>query len=255
VLKIGFLAGEKKSRMIFMPEGLTRTLIKPLKMWIEKHGGEIKLQETVREIFVKENAVEKIITGKDIYKGFDAVVSALPFKPLSILLDASQLQQNSLFKSVQRFHANAILNFHFWYRGRLTDEKILAVPGRVSQWLFVQKENDNLIHYTIVISGANDLLSKSKEEMVETFFAELTDLFPGFRVSRVHKHYLAIEKNATLSGSPGTEKERPGAKTPIVNLFLAGDWTATGLPATMESAVKSGRLAAELVLETFKNGK
>ncbi|HDL17873.1 MAG TPA: FAD-dependent oxidoreductase [Bacteroidetes bacterium] len=249
VLKIGFLAGGKNSRMIFIPEGLTRTLIEPLKIWIEKNGGKIKLQETVRKIIVRENSVREIITGKSKYDGFDTVVCALPFHSLSVLLDASQWRQNSLFKSVQTFHANVIMNFHFWYRGRLTDEKFLAIPGRVSQWLFMQKENDGFIHHTIVVSGANDLLSKSKKEMVEIVFAELTGLFPGFRAGSVQKYYITVEKNATLAVYPGIEKKRPGAKTSIANLFLAGDWTATGLPATMESAVKSGRLAAESVLE------
>ncbi len=153
---------------------------------------------------------------------------------------------------IKKFKSGAIINFHFWYQGKLMNEFFAALQNLNSQWLFANRINKNTIHYTIVVSGADNLLSESKEKIIETFFSDLKATFPRFKPENVEHFSLTIEKNATLMCMPTIENKRPDTGPYLDNLFLAGDWSQTGLPPTMESAVLSGKLAAERVADIYK---
>jgi zeta-carotene desaturase len=100
-----------------------------------------------------------------------------------------------------------------------------------------------------VVSASDELIGKSRQEVIELALAELREFLPGVGRAQLIKGHVVKEPRATFRARPGLEAKRPGAVTPIGNLFLAGDWTKSGWPATMEGAVRSGYLAAEAVSE------
>jgi uncharacterized protein with NAD-binding domain and iron-sulfur cluster len=103
----------------------------------------------------------------------------------------------------------------------------------------------------LLVSASKALVQKSREEILELATRELAEFFPAAREAKVVKAAVIKEVYATYSIVPGLDKYRPGSKTAWPRIFLAGDWTATGWPATMEGAVRSGYLAAEAITETL----
>ena len=244
ILKIGFLSGKENSRMIFFPEGLTGTLINPALEWLKERGCKIEYRHKVESLHISNNRIKEVKTSRTSYDSFDCLICALPFGSLKELLIRSDLLVRSNLNRIKNFKSGAIINFHFWYQGKLMDEPFAAFQNLTHQWLFVNRTIKNTTHYTIVVSGAENLLSQSKQKIIETFFSDLKVTFPRFNPENVEHFSLATEKNATLICTPNVEKERPDTGPYLSNLFLAGDWTQTGLPPTMESAALSGKLAA-----------
>ena len=103
-------------------------------------------------------------------------------------------------------------------------------------------------YYQVVVSASRELAGRDRDAVVEQVRCELAEVFPDARAARLLGAQVVTEKEAVFSVVPGVDRLRPPQRTPIANLMLAGDWTATGWPATMEAAVRSGRLAAEAVL-------
>ena len=102
----------------------------------------------------------------------------------------------------------------------------------------------------VVISASYDLVPRSRQEIIEMVRKEIEMVLPDARTARMTKATVVKETAATFSPVPGVDRWRPEARGPIGQLFLAGDWTRTGWPATMESAVRSGYLAAQAVLNS-----
>jgi uncharacterized protein with NAD-binding domain and iron-sulfur cluster len=102
-----------------------------------------------------------------------------------------------------------------------------------------------------VISASYDLVPKSRQEIIDLCVRELADVLPATRRAKLVKATVVEEVNATFSPAVGVDRYRPGQQSPVKNLILAGDWTRTGWPSTMEGAVRSGYLGAEAVLAGF----
>ena len=112
---------------------------------------------------------------------------------------------------------------------------------RTMQWLFRKSET----YLQCVVSASRDLLPMSRVDIVELACRELREFFPAAREAKLERSHVVKEVRATYSIRPGLEAHRPRPATPYPNVFLAGDWTDTGWPATMEGAVRSGYRAAE----------
>jgi uncharacterized protein with NAD-binding domain and iron-sulfur cluster len=123
---------------------------------------------------------------------------------------------------------------------------------RVSQWIFNKSRLSGGPgegrYLQCVISASHSLVTRSRQEIIELCLGELRQVFPEANRSKLLKATVIKETDATFSPEPGSDRWRPRQRTPLENLFLAGDWTATGWPATMEGAVRSGYLAAEALL-------
>ena len=135
-----------------------------------------------------------------------------------------------------------------------------AVLGRTIQWVFNRSaisgngaSPSGPQYLQLVVSASRSLLTLGREEIVQLCVGELQELFPPCRQASLLKAVVVKESRATVSLRPETETLRPGPTTPFPNLFLAGDWTASGWPPTMEGAVRSGYRAAELVTEAAGN--
>jgi uncharacterized protein with NAD-binding domain and iron-sulfur cluster len=132
------------------------------------------------------------------------------------------------------------------------------LPGRTSQWLFNRGVHSAGAiaatfghNYQIVISASGNLAELSRDTVVDEVLRDLKSIWPTARDAKLLQARMVTEQHAVFSLLPGVEQLRPSQRTAVSNLFLAGDWTATGWPATMEGAVRSGYLAAEGVLSRF----
>jgi uncharacterized protein with NAD-binding domain and iron-sulfur cluster len=130
----------------------------------------------------------------------------------------------------------------------VTDAAFVGLPGRTFQWVFDKGRlsGEAWSHLSLVSSGADAVVGLSNDELIALATRELAEALPGAREAEVRRASAVREKRASFSLAPG-QPARPAAETPIRRLVLAGDWTDTGLPATIESAVLSGHRAAALV--------
>jgi uncharacterized protein with NAD-binding domain and iron-sulfur cluster len=119
----------------------------------------------------------------------------------------------------------------------------------VGQWLFSRGVQDGEHYYQVVVSAARQFRGLGREEIERRVVEELRRLFPPLAEAKLLRARVVTEHAATFSAVPGVDQWRPAASSPLTNLLVAGDWTATGWPATMEGAVRSGYLAAEALLE------
>jgi uncharacterized protein with NAD-binding domain and iron-sulfur cluster len=144
-----------------------------------------------------------------------------------------------------------IVNLHVWYDRRVADFVFTAFLDSPVQWVFNRTRIAGLAgpgeYLTVSLSGAWEYWGQSKAELRALFIPELSRLLPAAREARVDRFIVVKEQRATFRSLPGGPANRLGATTPVANLVLAGDWTDTGWPATMEGAVRSGEAAANAV--------
>jgi zeta-carotene desaturase len=148
-----------------------------------------------------------------------------------------------------------ITGIHLWFDRRIMAQAHLTISGRTIQWIFNKSainaaaSNEMGQYLQVVISASRSLMTMRREEILELVQKELREILPGIQGARLQRAVVVKEAEATPSFAPGTDDARPGPDTPFANLFLAGDWTATGWPPTMEGAVRSGYRAAERITE------
>jgi zeta-carotene desaturase len=165
----------------------------------------------------------------------DAYICALPFERLEPLgLPAPKLDHSP------------ITGVHLWFDREITTLPHATLLDRTMQWMF---NKDGGKYLQLVVSASRDLTPLTRNEIVEIAIGDLRLYFPRVKEATLVKSHVVKEQRATFSAAPETEQLRPGTEAAIPHLFMAGDWTRTGWPATMEGAVRSGYLAAEGVLK------
>lgn len=248
--------------------------------YIRARGGTLRFRSSLACLTPSESGVTvRIRTTADQREGrvadnFDYFVSALPFDDLdSILVDTPG--SGSLREMLGHFETSPITGIHLWFDRQISDLDHAVLLDRTIQWMFHKSrlqpmrtqvtESPGLAkaarpgapttrneapqgpgsYIELVVSSSKTLVEKSKAEIVELALGEVREFFPEAREANLVKSTVIKEVNATYSPRPGMDAHRPGAATAWPRVFLAGDWTATGWPATMEGAVRSGYLAAE----------
>jgi zeta-carotene desaturase len=166
----------------------------------------------------------------------DFYLSAVPFERVNDLIP-------NLGLDLQRFDHSPITGIHLWFDREITTLPQAALLDCTIQWIFRKSET----HYHLVVSASRSLLPLQRQEVIDLAQRELSEFFPIARQARLDHAHVIKEARATYSPVPGVEAARPGPATRFPNLFLAGDWTQTGWPATMEGAVRSGYRAAEAI--------
>lgn len=169
----------------------------------------------------------------------DYYVSSVPFDRVRSLVPGLGLDD-----VISSFAPSPITGIHLFFDRPVTSLPHAMLLERRIQWLFHRGGG----YYLVVVSAARDLERQSQREIVDLAVRELGDFFPEARSAVVRRARVVREARATYSATPGLEGRRPGPCTRYPNVFLAGDWTATGWPATMEGAVRSGYRAAEAIL-------
>jgi zeta-carotene desaturase len=167
----------------------------------------------------------------------DFHICAVPFERLGALAP-------ELGVDTAPFQHSPITGIHVWFDRPVTDLPHAVLLDRTLQWMFNKSQGRYL---QFVVSASRDLLDTPRADVIELALGEAAEFFPKIREAKVEKAAVIKEVRATYSASPGMETLRPQTKTVAPNVFLAGDWTRSGWPATMEGAVRSGYRAAEHV--------
>ncbi len=169
----------------------------------------------------------------------DYYVSAVPFDRVAALVPG--LGMDSVLAS---FEPSPITGIHLWFDRPITRLEHAILLDREIQWLFHKGGG----YYLVVVSASRSLAPRASADIVSSALSELREFFPAARRCELKRSRVIREPRATYSARPGLEQLRPGPRTRYPNVFLAGDWTHTGWPATMEGAVRSGYNAADAVL-------
>jgi uncharacterized protein with NAD-binding domain and iron-sulfur cluster len=195
---------------------------------------------SVQQVRIEEGRVIGIIVNGECVTA-KAYVLAIPFERLSAI--APRLQVD-----VSVFSHSPITGIHLWFDRRVTDLPHATLLDRTIQWMFNKGEGR---YIQLVVSASRSLTETPRAEVIELALKELKEFFPQVQNATLERAHVVKEIRATFSAAPGLEHKRPVSGTAIPNLFLAGDWTRSGWPATMEGAVRSGYLAAEAVMRSF----
>jgi squalene-associated FAD-dependent desaturase len=220
--------------------------------YIRFRGGQVQLRTSVTCIKPDAGSASLIVNSDEMK--FDAAVLAVPFQTAASLLPAGASSE-TLKQELQHFAPSPITGIHLWFDREITPLPHAVLLDRTIQWMFQKSKfqepgyrEGNGSYMELVVSASKSLVQKSREEVLELALKELAEFFPAAKDAKVVKAAVIKEVYATYSVLPGLDQYRPGAKTAWPRLFLAGDWTATDWPATMEGAVRSGYLAAEAMM-------
>ena len=225
--------------------------------FVSAHRGEVRLRAAI-EGFRAEVAGVRLSVA-DGEEAFDFAILALPFDALAgILPDTSAAEP--LRQTLGQFETSPITGIHLWFDRQITDLEHAVLLDRTVQWMFHKSklltarnggpqsaESHQGSYLELVVSSSKSLVNKSKQEIIDLAVSELREFFPEARSASLLKSTVIKEVHATYSPRPGVDAFRPQPETVWPRVFLAGDWTATGWPATMEGAVRSGYLAAQCV--------
>jgi hydroxysqualene dehydroxylase len=233
VVRETLLAGGQACRPLIAHDGLSAVLVEPAIELLKGKGASIQFGHELREFGWSAGSVGELKFGEDnvAIAPDDAVVMAVPPRPAASLLPG--------LKTPTKFRA--IVNAHFRFDPPKDMPAICGVVGGLVEWLFAFPQR-----LSITISNGDRLVDMPREELAQAIWRDICKAagiqgeLPAWQIVR--------ERRATFEATPEQNALRPGAVTNWKNLFLAGDWTDTGLPATIEGSVRSGNRAADLVL-------
>jgi squalene-associated FAD-dependent desaturase len=250
VLQEAFGGSSKDSSIGISRVGLSDLYTDGAQEFISARGGTVKTGAQVRRL-VEEGGVITALELRDSQRiQGDFFIAAVPPDALLQLLP-EQLKQTE-FAALTALDSSPIVSINLWFDRQIIDREFVGLLGTRSQWIF----NKNLIlqpseaktnQVAVIISAARELVEWTRENLVEMAVSELHQLLPVSRRATLLHSVIVKERDATLSHTVGSDNLRPAARTSIPNLILAGDWTNTGLPATIESAVTSGNIAAAAI--------
>jgi predicted NAD/FAD-dependent oxidoreductase len=243
-LREAFLSDRASSSLAVPRAGLSALLVDPAISYIAARGGEVRLGVDVCGTVEKGGSVTGVRTRAGDVFDASSVVLAVPSGGVMGLLPASYADRFRL-ERISAAAVSPILCVHLWYNRNVSPHEVLGVLGRRVQWVFRhgRPEEERL---SLVISAAHEESTWTNEQLIAAGVEDCTAIFG--ENARHPRHAVVIrEKRATFSLTPEVEALRPGTRTSIPNMFLAGDWTATGLPATVEGAIRSGEAAAECI--------
>jgi zeta-carotene desaturase len=265
ILRAAFLGDSKNASLLIPKVGLSELFVNPAVQFIKTHGGEVRTGISVESIILEGTNVRSVRTSEGKELQAKSFISAIPWYSFEEIQSASHFKSKLerdrrviLSDSPVRsgFKSSPIISIHLWLDREITDLDFAALLETRIQWLFNkskllnEKRTGTAIrqYLSLVISGAEEFVSLNKKQLVEIAMEDLRQVLPQARDVKVIHSLVIKEKRATFLPSPGLEALRPNARTKFDNLFLAGDWTATGYPATIEGAVMSGKKAAELIV-------
>jgi len=235
ILKEIFFSGNNASVIILPLLGLTETYCDNAFRFICDKDGSISFSEPVVKLNAQDNVIKEIVTTKRVISDFDYIITAIP------LYSLKKIMTEEHFLPGLEFDYSSILTAHLFLKENRFENTFYGLIDSPVQWVFNKGS-----HLTVVISNADKFIDGSKEEIIELMLSELKK-YIFLERNEINTYKIIKEKRAAFIPSNDILDKRPSSYTPFKNLFLAGDWTNTGLPATIESAVKSGRLAADAV--------
>src|SRR5271157_2834532 len=250
VLQLALFSSPADSRIGIARVGLSDVYVDAATAYIRARGGRVECSRSVASLLVSERQCRgvRLLSGEEIEA--ERVLSAVPSFQLAGLLPGQLLRSEPFFAPVISLRPAPIISINLWFDRPITKLDFVGLRGTTVQWLFnkgkILGSGENYV--SLVLSGAHRHIGRGKEELLAMALRELGDLFPEAQKAKLRRALVIKERFATFSPTWEAEQLRPKARTPVRGLYLAGDWTATGLPATIESAVQSGYTAAGAIL-------
>lgn len=250
VLRLALFSSPEDSRLGIARVGLSDCYTQAATRYIEARGGRVECGRSVASILVSDGSCRGVTLAGGEEIEASTIILAAPWHQSAFMLPGALLRSEPFFGSILALRPAPIISINLWFDRPVTAFEFVGLRGTTIQWLFNKgKILGSGQHYvSLVLSGAHEHIGRSKEELQEVALGELRQLLPATRQAKLLHALVIKERNATFSPSWEAEQVRPQARTPVRGLFLAGDWTATGLPATIEGAVRSGYTAAEAIL-------
>jgi zeta-carotene desaturase len=213
-------------------------------------GGSVLLNTHVEGAAWNEASAQWLICTRTGELVSDFVILALPFEATQKLLPHLPAEEGAekLARQIERHEHWPICSVHLWFDREITGLEHAVLLDREIHWMYNQSklQTGRGGHYIeLVVSATRSFAALPREAAIQQALLELAEFFPRMKEAKLEKVALVKEMSATFGVPPGIDSARPNAVSPWPNLFLAGDWAATGWPSTMESAARSGHLAAE----------
>jgi squalene-associated FAD-dependent desaturase len=249
VLQEGFLASSGSAAVGLPLDGLSELHVVPAIGYIERRGGDLRLRAAVGTVGLESDGRVALRLGDGTSERFDACVIALP-PAQAIAVVPPAWRSMPPFDALSRFETSPIINVHLWFDGSVADFEFAAFTGCELQWCFNRtriagKSGAGEEHLVLSLSAADAFIELEKGELLERLLPQLERVLPQTRARRLRRSVVIKETDATFVPSPGLR--RPGNGTFVPNVAIAGAYTDTGWPATMESAVRSGLAAARAI--------
>jgi squalene-associated FAD-dependent desaturase len=219
----------------------------PARDYIEARGGTVWTNALAR-IIVEGGRAAGVRTRDGREVRATAIVSSVPWYALRPVFEDVPMSLQGLVASAMRMASYPIVTVNLWLDRRVLSTPFVGPPGRAMQWAFDRAAIMGLpvSHVSLVSSGAGAVVGLGNDATVELALRELRDALPAARAATVRRASVVRERRATFSLAPG-QPSRPAVMTPLSGFVLAGDWTDTGLPGTIEGAAMSGHRAADAV--------
>lgn len=216
--------------------------------YISARGGEVRMRAGVQSVAPDGDGVRLCVGGNE--ERFNAAIMAVPFQALGAMLPEDAIG-TELREMTSRLQTSPITGVHFWFDREISELDHAVLLERTIQWMFhksrIHGQGGQGSYVELVISSSKCLVNRSRQEILDVALKELAEFFPKVSEAEVVKATVIKEVHATYAPLPGADAYRPGQRTAWPKIFLAGDYTQTGWPATMEGAVRSGYMAAEAI--------
>ena len=255
VLRRAFF-GSKTDGGIYIPRNGLSTLSEPLTEWLSDRGGRVLVSTTIERFVVEGDRVSGVVLSNGEEHTAAEVIVAIPQRSVLRLIEASLTGDARPHDVYAQVEFSPIISVFLWYdRAWMTDEFVAALGTRI-QWVFnrrmlVDAPTDVVLRYpghvSVTVSAAAEFAAEPIEAIIQSCDRELRSLFADMQGVTLLHGIVVKEKQATPLITPKNENRRPSATTGWTNVFLAGDWTDTGLPATLEGAALSGLRAVDLL--------
>ena len=243
----GFMTHRDGYRVDVPQESLRALLDERVASSLQQQGVVLRRNTPVASIEGSGTKIDSICFADGTRQTFDAIIIATTWRRVEVLIPAELRDVLPAFSVASTFAGSPISGVHLWFDRPLTSLPHAVLVDRLSQWVF-RREVGEQHYYQVVISASRDLRGMRPDEVVATVCDDLQTIFPAAHAAKLLSYKIVTERDAVFSYRPGLDALRPGQRTAISNLFIAGDWTQTGWPSTLEGAVRSGYLAAEGVL-------
>ena len=241
VIVDGFLAHRTAADLYVPTLPLGELFGKRVAQWLDDHGVVLKTSSAVTDIRRQSDGqLDSVVCGNEEYP-CDAMILAVPWR------QAGRLVPDLVPAADESLTGSPITAIHLWFDRPVIDLPHAVFLGFTSQWVFQADASHGTEsgYCQVVISASRGLFEGDRDVLLEKVLDEIRSAFPKARNAKLLNSRVVTDPTAVLSVRPGVDSVRPTANTSVNNMFLAGDWTATGWPSTMEGAVRSGRVAAE----------
>jgi len=263
----GFLASRRAYELLVPRVPLSDLFDRRVGAWLSEHGVTVYRETRVGQIDGDWQRASALVLADGTRRPFDFVIVAVPWRQVRSLFPEPMLAAMPMVSGAQDLPPAPITAIHLWFDRPITPLPHAVLVGRTSQWVFDKSVgrisnapqpgpfekrpyDSRSAHYCqVVISASHELVNRSRQQIIAEVREDLESIWPAARGAELLHWRVITHHSAVFAMRPGVDRLRAPQQTRIVNLLLAGDWTATGWPATMEGAVRSGYLAAEAIGE------